>query len=663
MSPQHPHLDRNHRQICLIRLTNSKPEPSNPGYYWRFEAHHVSLDSPNLPPFTAFSYLWGKPKPGFHRIAVHDRFRDITPNLHAAIESLIKIEDLSGQWLWIDAICIDQTDLNERASQVALMRDLYARAHRTVAYLGPEGEAGGLGVGLCWLEELGNAWTTQPDPVGWLESAATSDRHDVEWRTLNAVFDREWWRRAWILQETVTSRNMHFTFGRVMISCEALQNALLLLRAATPAAGLALLARGVWMDGDRSGRFNAIYKRFHLRWWYHHHGRLSLGSLVSQRYHFLAGDPRDYVYAIFALVEKTGAAIASPDYAVETWQAYAAFVKKYAEAYGNLDVLCLATSPSELAELPSWAPDLTYRNAPGRTFVHEDSLWLMNLDAEEALKKERNPGKQRATYRAAGTSSADVTFSADLRVLASRAIYIDTVDGLSGHRHLVTPPPGRSFIQVHSTMPDVQPQHNTSAYGTQAKTCEALCRTLLLDRLPEFETEPAPNYATFLLAYGCAKAEAGRRDAPLTELWRTMREFRVAGRPLREWMRGDVDEAAMEETARRAVEEHTRRTEGTSYSRDRFEAPVVSTCVHKYVEMQRHLFVTEGGYVGAAPLGTQRGDEVWVLFGCSIPLLLRRSLGGRYRVVGECYVHGFMYGEVMVDLESGKRKDCMIELE
>ncbi|KAF5675871.1 het-domain-containing protein [Fusarium circinatum] len=61
----------------------------------------------------------------------------------------------------------------------------------------------------------------------------------------------------------------------------------------------------------------------------------------------------------------------------------------------------------------------------------------------------------------------------------------------------------------------------------------------------------------------------------------------------------------------------------------------------------RGLFVTDDGRLGWGLPSTQAGDEVWILEGCRIPCLLRPSGDGRYKLVGEAYVHGIMHGEAL----------------
>jgi hypothetical protein len=58
--------------------------------------------------------------------------------------------------------------------------------------------------------------------------------------------------------------------------------------------------------------------------------------------------------------------------------------------------------------------------------------------------------------------------------------------------------------------------------------------------------------------------------------------------------------------------------------------------------------------VGLAPQGTIVGDEIWIFVGAATPFAIRRIDGGSYKLIGNCYVHGVMQGELMEDLEKGK---------
>ncbi|RYP79497.1 hypothetical protein DL770_006636 [Monosporascus sp. CRB-9-2] len=67
------------------------------------------------------------------------------------------------------------------------------------------------------------------------------------------------------------------------------------------------------------------------------------------------------------------------------------------------------------------------------------------------------------------------------------------------------------------------------------------------------------------------------------------------------------------------------------------------------VMSDRIPFVTAEYYVGHGPQSLVEGDEVWLLNGGRAPFILRKAEGGRYRLVGEAYLHGAMYGELMAE--------------
>ncbi|KAH7184607.1 uncharacterized protein B0J16DRAFT_340213 [Fusarium flagelliforme] len=61
----------------------------------------------------------------------------------------------------------------------------------------------------------------------------------------------------------------------------------------------------------------------------------------------------------------------------------------------------------------------------------------------------------------------------------------------------------------------------------------------------------------------------------------------------------------------------------------------------------RRLFLIDSGHLGSSCGSTQVGDEVWIVSGCPVPLVLRKSDDHErcYMLVGESYVHGVMSGE------------------
>ncbi|KAF4832813.1 Heterokaryon incompatibility protein 6, OR allele [Colletotrichum tropicale] len=104
--------------------------------------------------------------------------------------------------LWIDALSINQDDLDERASQVQLMRSIFRGAKRVLAWLGPPDgltEDAIAGLGILYVSDLGTCerGMTLSDIPGM---------DLVHWFAVFAFFQRSWFRRAWVTQEAASWR-------------------------------------------------------------------------------------------------------------------------------------------------------------------------------------------------------------------------------------------------------------------------------------------------------------------------------------------------------------------------------------------------------------------------------------------------------------------------
>lgn len=99
------------------------------------------VDLRQSPAFTALSYVWGAPDPPdrpdpLNRISCnHGREIPITSNCRDALKSLRHI--YGGVTIWVDAICINQKDNEEKKTQLPLMGDIYTWAQTVFVWIGP----------------------------------------------------------------------------------------------------------------------------------------------------------------------------------------------------------------------------------------------------------------------------------------------------------------------------------------------------------------------------------------------------------------------------------------------------------------------------------------------------------------------------------------------
>ena len=70
---------------------------------------------------------------------------------------------------------------------------------------------------------------------------------------------------------------------------------------------------------------------------------------------------------------------------------------------------------------------------------------------------------------------------------------------------------------------------------------------------------------------------------------------------------------------------------------------------------RRRLFLSEDNWSGLGPWDAIEGDKICILLGCRSPVILRK-VEEHYILIGEAYVHGYMHGKAMVELEEGKFK-------
>jgi Heterokaryon incompatibility protein (HET) len=91
------------------------------------ELDHVSLEK--APPFKAISYPWRSSEPS-HTIVVGGSLYYITANAHSVLRSVQPT--FWPKWLWIDSICIDQSNVDKKKGQILLMKDIYRRASESL---------------------------------------------------------------------------------------------------------------------------------------------------------------------------------------------------------------------------------------------------------------------------------------------------------------------------------------------------------------------------------------------------------------------------------------------------------------------------------------------------------------------------------------------------
>lgn len=129
-SQQYRPLSKLRKQIRLLVVA-----PGNGSDLVRGWLQHATLNHECMPSYETISYCWGDSKVQ-GRILVDGRSMNIPAGSAAAIRSMRKPE--KSRTLWIDAVCINQSDPAERSAQVSAMDLVYRMADTNLVYLGSD---------------------------------------------------------------------------------------------------------------------------------------------------------------------------------------------------------------------------------------------------------------------------------------------------------------------------------------------------------------------------------------------------------------------------------------------------------------------------------------------------------------------------------------------
>jgi hypothetical protein len=170
----------------------------------------VSLD--DKVPYTALSYVWGNDSQ-VAPILIDRTSVEVRGNLWQFLRLMQK--EKQTEYFWVDALCINQTDLDERSSQVAMMGRVCSSAAKVIVWLGIElVEVDGLRYFrhekermLAVLNAYVAYWRLPQSDRG----PKNFPRYCYE--ALRRLLENTYWSRAWIMQEFLLARELELRCG------------------------------------------------------------------------------------------------------------------------------------------------------------------------------------------------------------------------------------------------------------------------------------------------------------------------------------------------------------------------------------------------------------------------------------------------------------------
>ncbi|KAE9363349.1 hypothetical protein N431DRAFT_357180, partial [Stipitochalara longipes BDJ] len=171
-------------EIRLLKIAwSTQTDPFN------VEFVHVSLAACKIR-YLAISYAWidgntgAKPSKVFFD---ENTFLNISGSVNTILRTLLRPGECIH--LWIDSICIDQNNNDEKGLQVMLMQKIYLQAQQVVINLGQADSFTDKAMDfIVPLQVFRYLW-------------AGIDISPAPWSALNSLFNRNWWNRTWVIQE------------------------------------------------------------------------------------------------------------------------------------------------------------------------------------------------------------------------------------------------------------------------------------------------------------------------------------------------------------------------------------------------------------------------------------------------------------------------------
>jgi hypothetical protein len=595
-----------------IRILDLHPGPADAPLVCDIVVQHLGGEG-----YQALSYVWGNPTQAAF-VKCIDEMNQGVIGVGASLAKAMTAFRLPDQKrrIWVDALCINQEDVEERQSQVRMMGAVFGQATQVLCWLGPfrdqeHGEARAR-LAIDFIRKFNEK------PREYLKAAHQhlhfgDDGADTDgvlldtWMAIKELFDVEYFHRTWIIQEVGLARHARLYWGTQHIWVDWTE--------------VAIFCR--FMDDNGA----SIINHLNLKSWVANHINLVWSTDASGKpiYTFVevlhwarvhrATDPRDYIYSLLSHPSATdhGTLLAQPNYSITTGQAYTQLALNVIQRTKGLQILAFVDHHEEPSDviLPSWVPDWHALNlvAPLRypTQAAEDT-----------------------------NNSISIVESDKGMILKCRGIFIDTLRAMSG----MMEPSELTVTTLSNEMQKKIPFLIDHIWN----------KTVVEPTIPLSSTKEFIASLSLVLTGGylnSASSTSGEKQ---------------------EQQQSDLA-ALIFEYERIRPEDHPGGFLASLSPEDKTFLQTMATrgSAHQFVQdmtwtsMCRKIFRTAKGSIGLGPRIMKDGDLCVVLLGAVYPMVLRRS-EDFFELIGPALLYGFMNGEAEKLCRDGTLVERMFEI-
>lgn len=653
-----------------------------------------------LPGYFALSYVWGTgpDRHPSHEIILDNRRFPITATLYAALHSYRSFVPASIRF-WVDAICINQADDDEKSAQVPLMRDIYHLAVSVLVWLGDKTDEinrlelfisnlvneGYVTKGDKWGREVTGIETKARDRGERKQPLAKFIRNESERLLLKGAFkggmgllrgmqiglDVEYNSLSDHLNDQRVREDEYLQRMEEIKSWSPNERQLKLVQGEDFQAMATLLDKVLFSDTQYFDRmwtlqelcvanrglvevlevnledlllvfyylqrtfnirhlsFEKITTLFEINSKFNNGQRLPLRVLLALSAGRNSENPRDRIYGLHGLMKDEQNPLLKPDYMKPVAEVYANVARHIISTGESLDVICGHQLLGRLSELPSWVPDFRHFGLEASSLVNangENIIYRASESEKHALPEHPfHVTREWQTLIVTGIFLGNVSVLSDILVpgqdlqtetfaLRERlwsAKFIQSQGWTAEESQMVG-----SVSDLLAIYAEFYQNSNRATFWARNPDKLGRLRAMIGNANDQSDGTLGLNYKYFLTLL-CG---------------RIAKEVRCSEEDLSEHLaRSCIPDQEGIETLERLCKALDAGTQG------------------------RRLIMSEGKQMGAATEQTQENDMIYVLMGCSVPVILRKTARpNEFQFVGECYWHGFMDGEALAMRDGDK---------
>ena len=589
----------------------------------------TALDS-DEDPYEALSYSWGTGEINRQIIISVATSKPyifrVRSNLFAALKQLRLVD--ASRPLWIDAICIDQDNHEEKNAQVPKMPQIYNGAQNVCVWLGDEEAAQSSRLAFNYMKRILN--------LEDFDRLVADKRTPEEWKALASVMKKPWFSRRWVIQEIALAKRATIYCGTNQIPWSDFAEAVALLEDVRPETQIISNSNSIMNPDNQIFLHEFLYEIPQLAATQLVNATLDifrksenglimernspLEVLISDFSAFKVTRPHDVIYAVLALSSDV-----------------------YVQPKRREDLNSTSNPSSPVAANP-----LVARAIKKVTEMREERVFYVDYDKDFV-----EVCKELLSYTIRTGNSLDIicrpwvpeevttpakpswlltTLHTAFRIQPDGSYVRTNADALVGR-----PNQGKRNYNASSTT-----RVQGFAFGKDEKRLSLFVEGFIIDDVNNIEA--------------CAK------DGKIPKEWLTTGAWDdpSANPPERFWRTLVASRGPSGSNCPRFYPRACKSLKPQLYRGDISTKELLrdnpSTIVNRFLRRvqaviwMRRLFATQRGFLGLAPEECRKGDFICILYGCSVPIILRRHDTNPvddmyYEFIGECYVHDLMDGE------------------